>query len=95
MSQTILKILLFQCHKQKYVPVYLVCLCQNILVNVTSHLRIQGFLFALKYIFYTFHFFPSDKKLPDSPEWKKNCSLLMETPVHQAVATMREMENII
>ncbi|XP_074465774.1 centromere protein O [Sebastes fasciatus] len=36
-----------------------------------------------------------DKELPESPEWKKNRSLLMETPVHKALITMREMGNIV
>ncbi|XP_037652100.1 centromere protein O [Sebastes umbrosus] len=36
-----------------------------------------------------------DEELPESPEWKKNCSLLMETPVHKALITMRKMGNIV
>ncbi|XP_034531448.1 centromere protein O [Notolabrus celidotus] len=36
-----------------------------------------------------------DKELPDSPEWKNNCSLLMETPVHTALTTMRNMDIIV
>ncbi|XP_044230295.1 centromere protein O [Thunnus albacares] len=35
-----------------------------------------------------------DEKLPESPQWKENCSLLMETPVHQALITMKKMGNI-
>ncbi|GAA6223260.1 centromere protein O [Lates japonicus] len=41
------------------------------------------------------HFDCEDKELPDSPEWKKNCSLLMETPVHKALLTMKKMGNIV
>ncbi|XP_039992488.1 centromere protein O [Xiphias gladius] len=41
------------------------------------------------------HFECEDKELPDSPEWKKNCSLLMETPVHKALTTMKKMGNIV
>ncbi|XP_040916175.1 centromere protein O [Toxotes jaculatrix] len=41
------------------------------------------------------HFESEDKNLPDSPEWKKNCSLLMETPVHKALITMKKMGNIV
>lgn len=37
----------------------------------------------------------ADEKLPDSPEWKKNCSLLKETPVHKALITMKKMGNIV
>ncbi|XP_059209192.1 centromere protein O [Centropristis striata] len=37
----------------------------------------------------------NDKKLPDSPEWKKSHSLLMETPVHKALTNMRKMGNIV
>ncbi|AWP16213.1 putative centromere protein O [Scophthalmus maximus] len=36
-----------------------------------------------------------DKELLDSPEWKKNCSLLTETPVHKALTTMTKMGNIL
>ncbi|XP_035530165.1 centromere protein O isoform X2 [Morone saxatilis] len=41
------------------------------------------------------HFESEEKELPDSPEWKKNCSLLMETPVHKALIIMRKMGNIV
>ncbi|XP_030247297.1 centromere protein O isoform X1 [Sparus aurata] len=41
------------------------------------------------------HFESEDEKLPDSPEWKKNCSLLKETPVHKALITMKKMGNIV
>ncbi len=40
-------------------------------------------------------YFTADNELPDSPEWKKNCSLLMDTPVHKALTTMREMGTIV
>ncbi|XP_071753096.2 centromere protein O [Centroberyx gerrardi] len=36
-----------------------------------------------------------DKELPGSPQWKKNVTLLRETPVHKALVTMRKMENIV
>uniref|UniRef100_A0A3Q0RHY3 Centromere protein O n=1 Tax=Amphilophus citrinellus TaxID=61819 RepID=A0A3Q0RHY3_AMPCI len=36
-----------------------------------------------------------NKQLSDSPEWKKNWSLLMETPVHKALLTMKKMGNIV
>uniref|UniRef100_A0A3Q3EEQ9 Centromere protein O n=1 Tax=Labrus bergylta TaxID=56723 RepID=A0A3Q3EEQ9_9LABR len=41
------------------------------------------------------HFECKDKALPDAPEWKKNCSLLMETPVHKALMTMKKNETIL
>ncbi|XP_068436797.1 centromere protein O [Clinocottus analis] len=41
------------------------------------------------------HFESDDKELPDSPEWKKFHSLLMETPVHKALITMRKMGKIL
>ncbi|KAM9341521.1 centromere protein O [Symphorus nematophorus] len=41
------------------------------------------------------HFESEDKELLGSPEWKKNCSLLRETPVHKALTTMKKMGNIV
>ncbi|XP_060919705.1 centromere protein O [Labrus mixtus] len=41
------------------------------------------------------HFECKDNALPDTPEWKKNCSLLMETPVHKALMTMMKNETIL
>lgn len=41
-----------------------------------------------------FLLFVADKQLPDSPQWKKNCTLLMETPVHKALITMKKMGSI-
>ncbi|XP_038584291.1 centromere protein O-like [Micropterus salmoides] len=41
------------------------------------------------------HFDCEDKELSHSPEWKKNCSLLQQTPVHKALITMRKMGNIV
>ncbi|XP_005736739.1 centromere protein O isoform X3 [Pundamilia nyererei] len=40
------------------------------------------------------HLESEDKQLPDSPQWKKNCTLLMETPVHKALITMKKMGSI-
>lgn len=44
---------------------------------------------------FSFLFFSQDKTLPESEEWKENCSLLMETPVHQALSVMRRMRSIV
>uniref|UniRef100_A0A3Q4GYJ3 Centromere protein O n=1 Tax=Neolamprologus brichardi TaxID=32507 RepID=A0A3Q4GYJ3_NEOBR len=41
------------------------------------------------------HLESEDKQLPDSPQWKKNCTLLMETPVHKALITMKKMGSIV
>lgn len=41
------------------------------------------------------HFECRDTALLDSPEWKKNHSLLKETPVHKALTTMKKMGNIV
>uniref|UniRef100_I3IVX4 Centromere protein O n=1 Tax=Oreochromis niloticus TaxID=8128 RepID=I3IVX4_ORENI len=41
------------------------------------------------------HLESEDKQLPDSPQWEKNCSLLMETPVHKALITMKKMGSIV
>ncbi|XP_026195256.1 centromere protein O [Anabas testudineus] len=41
------------------------------------------------------HFDSEDQELPNSPEWKKNCSLLKETPVHKAIITMKKMGHIV
>ncbi|XP_044022696.1 centromere protein O [Siniperca chuatsi] len=41
------------------------------------------------------HFECEDKELSDSPVWKRNCSLLTQTPVHKALITMRKMGNIV
>ncbi|XP_053700839.1 centromere protein O [Synchiropus splendidus] len=35
-----------------------------------------------------------DKELPGSPQWKRNCNLLMETPVHKALTKMKTMRDI-
>lgn len=36
-----------------------------------------------------------DMSIPESEEWKKNCRLLMETPVHRALSAMRSMGSIV
>ncbi|KAM6969428.1 centromere protein O [Tautogolabrus adspersus] len=41
------------------------------------------------------HFECKDKALPDAPEWKKNCSLLMETPVHKALMSMKTNGTVV
>ncbi|XP_034431383.1 centromere protein O [Hippoglossus hippoglossus] len=35
------------------------------------------------------------KEILESSEWRKNCGLLMETPLHKALMTMKKMGNII
>ncbi|PWA29509.1 hypothetical protein CCH79_00007940 [Gambusia affinis] len=36
-----------------------------------------------------------DELLPDSPKWKKNCSLLMEVPVHRALTAIKKASDIV
>ncbi|XP_014832336.1 PREDICTED: centromere protein O-like isoform X2 [Poecilia mexicana] len=36
-----------------------------------------------------------DKLVPDSPNWKKNCSLLKEVPVHRALTAIKKASNIV
>lgn len=36
-----------------------------------------------------------EEEIPDSPEWKRNRSLLMETPVHKALTAMRKRGSIV
>ncbi|XP_007561873.1 centromere protein O isoform X1 [Poecilia formosa] len=36
-----------------------------------------------------------DKLLPDSPNWKKNCSLLKEVPVHRALTAIKKASDIV
>ncbi|XP_058471033.1 centromere protein O [Solea solea] len=43
----------------------------------------------------TVHIQCEDKDLPESPEWKKKQSLLMEMPVHKALMTMKTMGDIL
>lgn len=45
-------------------------------------------------IFCLFAFIFIDKSLSESPQWKKNQSLLLESPAHTALLTMRRMGSI-
>ncbi|XP_029983119.1 centromere protein O [Sphaeramia orbicularis] len=36
-----------------------------------------------------------DTELPECPQWKSNCLLLMENPVHKALSTMKTMGHIV
>ncbi|XP_061752303.1 centromere protein O [Nerophis ophidion] len=40
-------------------------------------------------------FHSQGEDLPDCPEWKNNCSLLMETPLHRALTAMKDMGHIV
>nr|XP_033499259.1 centromere protein O [Epinephelus lanceolatus] len=76
-------------------------LCSLLVLMVTVPREKTAVLCALEYADHTrclptrVHFECADKELPDSPEWKKNHSLLLETPVHKALTTMRKMGNIV
>ncbi|XP_069567805.1 centromere protein O [Brachyistius frenatus] len=41
------------------------------------------------------HFECTDERLPESPQWKMNCSLLLEVPVHRALTAMKKSGSII
>ncbi|MEQ2285412.1 hypothetical protein AMECASPLE_031450 [Ameca splendens] len=41
------------------------------------------------------HLDSEDKRLPDAPQWKKNCSLLTEVPVHRALTAIRKSRDIV
>ncbi|XP_047201390.1 centromere protein O isoform X1 [Girardinichthys multiradiatus] len=41
------------------------------------------------------HLESEDKRLPDAPQWKKNCSLLTEVPVHRALTAIRKSRDIV
>ncbi|CAK6974078.1 centromere protein O [Scomber scombrus] len=75
-------------------------LCSKLVLMVTVPRENTSVLCKLDYMDHTrclptrVSFECEDEELPDSPQWKKNCSLLMETPVHKALLTMKEMENI-
>ncbi|XP_053191879.1 centromere protein O [Scomber japonicus] len=75
-------------------------LCSILVLMVTVPRENTAVLCKLDYMDHTrclptrVSFECEDEKLPDSPQWKKNCSLLMETPVHKALITMKEMGNI-
>ncbi|XP_049451648.1 centromere protein O [Epinephelus fuscoguttatus] len=76
-------------------------LCSLLVLMVTVPKEKTAVLCSLEYADHTrcfptrVHFECADKELPDSPEWKKNHSLLLETPVHKALTTMRKMGNIV
>lgn len=36
-----------------------------------------------------------DTELPECPQWKSNCVLLMENPLHKALSTMKTMGHIV
>lgn len=49
----------------------------------------------ISFVMFSVLFCFADEELSDSPQWKKNCSLLQDTPVHKALATMRMMKDIV
>lgn len=76
-------------------------LCSLLVLMFTVPREKKAVLCSLEYTDHTrclptrVHFDCEDKDLPDTPEWKKNRSLLLETPVHKALITMRKMQNIL
>ncbi|XP_029972536.1 centromere protein O [Salarias fasciatus] len=41
------------------------------------------------------HFESNDEQLPDAPPWNTNCTLLLETPLHKALTTMKKSSCIV
>ncbi|XP_032356765.1 centromere protein O [Etheostoma spectabile] len=76
-------------------------LCSLLVLMFTVPREKMAVLCSLEYTDHTrclptrVHFECEDQGLPDSPEWKKNGSLLMETPVHKALKTMKKMGDIV
>nr|XP_046268816.1 centromere protein O [Scatophagus argus] len=76
-------------------------LCSILVMMFTVPTKKTAVLCTLDYTDHTrslptrVHFESEDKELPGSPEWKKNCSLLMEHHVHKALTTMRKMGDIV
>ncbi|XP_031165606.2 centromere protein O [Sander lucioperca] len=76
-------------------------LCSLLVLMFTVPREKTAVLCSLEYTDHTrclptrVHFECEDKGLPDSPQWKKNGSLLMETPVHKALITMKKMGDIV
>lgn len=77
-------------------------LCSILVLLLTVPIKKMAVLCTLTYSDHTrclptqVHFLcEADTELPDSPAWKKNCSLLMETPVHEALTAMRKTEAIL
>ncbi|XP_070835609.1 centromere protein O [Chaetodon trifascialis] len=76
-------------------------LCSILVLMFTVPRDKTAVLCTLDYIDHTrclptrVHFESEEKSLPDSPEWKNPCRLLMEIPVHKALIAMRKMGNIV
>lgn len=76
-------------------------LCSILVLMLTVPKEKTPLLCTLEYTDHTrwlptrVHLDCQDKLLPDSPLWKENCSLLMELPVHRALAAMKKSRNIV
>ncbi|KAE8290217.1 Centromere protein O [Larimichthys crocea] len=76
-------------------------LCSILVMMVTVPNEKTAILCTLDYTDHTrclptrVHFECNGKPLADSPDWDTNRSLLLETPVHKALSTMRRMGNIV
>ena len=65
----------------KYIPSQQTCKYQDV--------------YPLAFVICIFIFYFSVKEILESSQWRRNCGLLMETPLHKALMTMKKMENII
>ncbi|CAN9502343.1 unnamed protein product [Ophioblennius macclurei] len=76
-------------------------LCSRLVLMFTVPKEKQTVLCLLEYTDRTkclptrVHFESNDEQLPDSPPWTTNCNLLLETPLHKALTTMKESVCII
>ncbi|KAM4724570.1 centromere protein O [Anableps anableps] len=76
-------------------------LCSILVLMLTMPKEKTPLLCTLEYTDHTrclptrVHLDCEDKRIPDSPQWKKNCRLLMEVPVHRALTAMKKSRNIV
>ncbi|XP_041828417.1 centromere protein O [Melanotaenia boesemani] len=76
-------------------------LCSILLLMLTEPTEKMAILCSLDYTDHTrclptrVHFECEDQQVLHSPQWKKNQILLMETPVHKALITMKKMGTVV
>ncbi|XP_051501794.1 centromere protein O [Myxocyprinus asiaticus] len=80
-SNQLCNILVLMCKAQGETPVAVLCTLEyeDLTLCLPTHVRIES----------------EDKTLSESPQWKKNQSLLLESPAHTALLTMRRMGSIV
>ncbi|XP_054651677.1 centromere protein O [Dunckerocampus dactyliophorus] len=76
-------------------------LCSILVLMLTTPTKNTAMLCSLDYTDHArclptrVRFHCQDEELPDSPAWMKNSSLLIETPVHRALASMKKLGHIV